>query len=732
MPKRDYLKEKPGARSYSWWWDFVRVTVPTSLFITGWFISASDFAVKLKNPSITGYPLFTVFKQPVYNPFWYALTLVSHHILDGELRSIYFSSISALMICTALAVIFAIAWALITNILFRSRENIHGTARLAGSRDLARRGFFQKYGVVCGQRNDAVVHAERKTDTSLRLHLVKPSRLVCHAGTVNTLLLSGTGSGKGVSCIIPTHLSYRSSIISFDPKGENFEKTAGWRSTFSRVIKWCPGSFDTARFNFVAAIRDGDENAFRDADLLVSLFFTPAKAGEDSASQYFNENAKSLFTGALLHIRFSDYKNKTLAGLSNFLVNTDYSTLTTSGDGEGNADLGKEECLDMMNTRHFYTVTKLMYGRRREYYDAHGIKAGDRIPAPEIDRIVSKAAAKAMNTNVKEKATVYATINAKLRLFDDPLIANATGASDFEIEDFIESDEPISLYLVIPYSDIDRTIFVFNILINFMMKKFSEGETSHGAVRLKNELLCIFDEFRTLGYFPQIAMNMGVLRGYGVHFFIGNQSLSQLEEVYGQHHPFLNHCDCIIVGSPGDVRDSEHFSKTIGQETVHQGKVSRSGRMRIAQNTNLSFSENDFGRNLFDASDLMRLPDNQVLVLIKGMQPYIAKKAVYYEDPRFRKKLLPPPTMSQMLADIAGLPSVMRRAAAERRLHEEERERLRTMTGRNGDASMEDDGGLFVDGMPDFASVPADDGAYEFGDAMDYFIGQEGQAWKRS
>ncbi|MBQ9630990.1 MAG: hypothetical protein IJR49_05335, partial [Treponema sp.] len=165
--------------------------MPTSLFIVGWFISATDFAVKLKNPAVTGLPLFFLFKQPVYNPFWYTLTLVSHRILDDNVRSIYFSSIPALVWCTAAGSFFAMIWTLITNILFKSKENLHGTARLAKNSDLKKRGFFQKSGVICGQTGSAIVEASRKKDTSLRLHLIKPSRLVCHAGTVNTLLLSG-------------------------------------------------------------------------------------------------------------------------------------------------------------------------------------------------------------------------------------------------------------------------------------------------------------------------------------------------------------------------------------------------------------------------------------------------------------------------------------------------------------------------------------------------------------
>ena len=412
-----------------------------------------------------------------------------------------------------------------------------------------------------------------------------------------------------------------------------------------------------------------------------------------------------MLVGTILHARFGEtFKDRSLAGVAEYLIDTDISesSLKASAGQEGNADLGKKQCLEMLRAKHFYTVTERMYTKRKAWYDARHIHKGDKIPAPEIDKKVKEAAAQALNFNVKEKATVYSTINTKLRLFADPLIKNATSGNDFEIEDFIESDVPISLYLVVPYSDIERIMFIFQIMINFMMKKFSEGTTEFGAVRLKHDVLCLFDEFPTLGYFPSIAQNMGVLRGYGVHFFIVVQALSQLVDIYGQNHPFLNHCDIQIIGAPGDIKDAEHFSRTFGNETVHQGKISRSGRLRLTQNQNINFSDNDFGRSLLDPADIMRLPDNRVIIYAKGMQPYIAKKCVYYMDKRFKERSkMKAPTMEDILREVRALPSVERRIAIKKREREVEKRRLQTMTARNCDAVIEKDTALFTDDEDD-------------------------------
>ena len=296
MSKKNYLKDRPGAKNYNWTWDFIRISVPITLFVIGWFIAANVFARDINyNPTITGPALVVVFGKPIYNPVYYILALF-----------IYMKE----------------AWA---RPLFKGKRNLHGTARFATKRDLKENGLLKEEGVICGQLANAVVLANKEKNSSISMKLVRPSQLICHGGTVNTLLLAPTGSGKGVSVIIPTILSYPHSMIIFDPKGENYNLTAGYRKTFSRVLKFAPCSYDTLRFNPVMAIRDGDEYAFRDASLIASIIFAPSKVGGggDEASEYFSNMAKDLVTGSLLHIRFGDYPDKSLAGLLHFLTDVD-------------------------------------------------------------------------------------------------------------------------------------------------------------------------------------------------------------------------------------------------------------------------------------------------------------------------------------------------------------------------------------------------------------------------
>lgn len=658
----DYLKAKPGYRKFSFATDVLRIFCPIILLIIGIVDTTQTFGHLVKgNHHITGKPLFLFFGHEVYNPVLFFFG-ISKFIFKKKIRPLYLKAIFKFAIWCLVSLAIAIGWTWIHELLAKYVWNIHGTARFATKKDLKKNGLLKKSGVVIGQVNNAVVDANKKKDGSISLTLRRQSDLICHPGKLNTLLLAPTGSAKGVGVLIPTMLSFRNSMVIFDPKSENFNITAGYRSTFSRILKFAPCSYNTLRFNPVMAIRDGDEYAFRDANLIADIIFAPAKVGGgmSESEAYFSNAAKDLVTTTLLHIRFSDHEDKSLAGCLKYLTHTDFATLKNS-QGESNNEQGKEQCLSMIEAKHYFIITPAMYNNRKEYYDKLGKNVGDKIEAESVHNLIVEGATRSLNRNSKEKSSVFSTVFTKLQLFDDPVLANATSGCDFEIEDFINCDEPITLYLCVPYSDIARIAPVFRILISFMLKKFSEGETQFGEVKLKHNVLFCLDEFPVLGAFPDIAENMGVLRGYGVFFIIVAQALNQLVDRYGQNHPFLDHCPIHVVYAPGSIQDAKMYSDSIGQESVHQEKISRSGQ-RLSNLGSLQFSDNDMGRNLLDPADIKRLPGDKSLIMVHGMQPYIAEKVVYYQDTRFKDKLQykAPQTMEQLFQEVAGLPSRIR------------------------------------------------------------------------
>ena len=152
---------------------------------------------------------------------------------------------------------------------------------------------------------------------------------------------------------------------------------------------------------------------------------------------------------------------------------------------------------------------------------------------------------------------------------------------------------------------------------------------------------------------------MGILAGYGVTFLIVCQSLNQIIDIYGQNHPFLDHCKNLIIFQPAKIEDAKMFSEAIGKESVIHDNVSTSGRKFSISLDNLNLSSQEIARDLINPDELMKLPLNQCLIMNHGMPPYIGSKVVYYNDERFKGRVsLPVPIKrEELLLECQTLPS---------------------------------------------------------------------------
>ena len=78
-----------------------------------------------------------------------------------------------------------------------------------------------------------------------------------HFGPEHVLCFAPTRSGKGVGLVVPTLLSWPSSAVVHDIKGENWALTAGWRSQFSHCLLFDPTDARSAAYNPLLEVRRG-------------------------------------------------------------------------------------------------------------------------------------------------------------------------------------------------------------------------------------------------------------------------------------------------------------------------------------------------------------------------------------------------------------------------------------------------------------------------------------------
>lgn len=610
MAKSEFIRGKPSSGNREQLHAAINKFGAFIIIFLGLWGSTQYFA-KLMNydPQIVDYPFYIlrskIFKTgsyPLYYP-WQYINWTLNNIKHEEMGPYLSRAMRPFVLFALLAIVI---YTVITY--FRGfkqiAENVFGTARWGTKKDLVKDGLLDNAnGIVFGQLSDAKIQATLNKKTgSVGLKLKKPSKVISSVGITNCLLAAPTRSGKGVSTVIPTLNSYGGSVIVLDFKGENFDRTSGYRSSLGKVYRYAPVSEIGHAFNPLMEI-PGNKDAYGYANMIADTILTPqaGKAGGDANSEHFREAGIAFLTGVILHVLCSDYPNKTMPGLKSFL-----------------SALNPEDPAD-----DTYTLNQMINGVHCNQ-DIH-------------ERVVT-AAADQLKRPDRERQSVLSTVQKSLRVFEDPRVVDASQRHDFYIDEFEKTDKPISLYLTLPYAHMSRLAPLIRLFIMILIRKFTDGETQHDERKLKVPLLIVLDEFDKLGKFSELQESMGILAGYGIHFLLIIQSPNQLIDIYGKNHQFFAHCKNILLFAPGEIESGKTCSEMIGKESIWKASTSNSGSRFSVGLDNINISGGEQERNLINPDEVMKLPADQLIILTQGRPPYIAKKCVYYEQEPFKKR----------------------------------------------------------------------------------------------
>ena len=418
-----------------------------------------------------------------------------------------------------------------------------------------------------------------------------------HDGPEHVLCFAPTRSGKGVGVVVPTLLTWPGSAIVHDIKGENWRLTAGWRARFGHVLLFDPTNTGSSAYNPLLEVRRGDAEV-RDVQNVADILVDPEGALE--RRNHWEKTSHSLLVGAILHVLYAE-EDKTLAGVANFLSDPRRPIETT--------------LQAMMRTLHL----------------------GDR-PHP----VVASAARELLNKSENERSGVLSTAMSFLGLYRDPVVAQVTRRCDWRIADLVDDQNPVTLYLVVPPSDISRTKPLVRLILNQIGRRLTE-ELNRGA--RKQRLLLMLDEFPALGRLDFFESALAFMAGYGLKSFLIAQSLNQIEKAYGPNHAILDNCHVRVAFATNDERTARRISDALGTATELRAMKNYAGHRLSPWLGHLMVSRQETARPLLTAGEVMQLPPTDELVLVSGISPIRAKKARYYEDRRLAARIMPPPSL---------------------------------------------------------------------------------------
>ena len=486
---------------------------------------------------------------------------------------------------------------------FKVNPFLHGSARWADKRDIKAAGLLNKHGVYVGGW----------LDKDGKVHYLR------HNGPEHILLYAPTRTGKGVSLILPTLLSWTQSAFVTDLKGELFEMTSGWRQKYARnkILRFEPAAASgSCCFNPMAELRLGTEHEIGDAQNLALLLCDPHGRGLREGD-FFQAASYSLLVGCILHVCYKarvEGTPATFGELDHILA--DPSRVNP-----------KEACRELW-------LEMLSYGHVN----------GRNHP------VVGATAADMLNRAPNEASGVVGTAKTFLDLYRDPIVARNTSRSDFRIRDLMHHESPVSLYIITQPDDKARLRPLVRVVVNMIVRLLAskmEFRNGHPTAAYKHRLLAMIDEFPALGKLEILQESLAFVAGYGIKAYLVAQDLNQLkskETGYGPDEAITSNCHVQVAFPPNRLETAKHLSGLTGETTIVKEAVTRSGRGLGAQ---VSTTMQEVQRPLLTPDECLRMPgpkkDDQgriveagdMVVYCAGFPAVYGRQPLYFQDETF-------------------------------------------------------------------------------------------------
>lgn len=466
------------------------------------------------------------------------------------------------------------------------KRGAYGSAHWASIKEIKAAGLASDHGIVVG-----AIRQRKKV------------RLLRYSGEGHIIVVSPTRSGKGVSIVVPTILTWPHSVLVNDIKGELWTLTSGWRkqhfnSVCLRFDATCEDG-SAARWNPLFEIRPYPHDV-RDAQNIALTLTSGDSSSRSENERHWRVMGTRLLKAAILHQLYIG-KDKSLAGC--------YKLLTSLG-----RDL-EDTLLMMLRAEH---DPQFSCG----WVDEDTGKPSATHPA------VAHIARDMLSKSDRERNSIVSSTISYVEPFDDPILAANISTSDFSLLDLMNHDNAVSLYLTTPVADLERVQSIHRLLFTLSGVRNTEHlEFNNGlpTPKYKHRLLEVFDECAHLGYSPEIQKQFSLASGFGIQGMFVFQDFSQLFDLYGRNESITSNCDVKVAFAPNNLQTSDHISKILGNETREQTD-SAGGLFSKKQSKQKYF----FARALLTPDECARLAHNKSIIFKNGHPPVLGDKVPYY------------------------------------------------------------------------------------------------------
>ena len=401
-------------------------------------------------------------------------------------------------------------------------------------------------------------------------------------GNINVLVVGGSGSGKSASYVVPNAYQLLGSYVFTDPKGELYDKTAGYYKAHGYEIKVLnlvnPKNSDG--YNPLTHIRNE-----LDVDVIANTVVKGQSSG-DKSDPYWEDMSEALLKALIYYLKaVRPEKEQSLASCAE---------LVRAANNNGGDNL-------LTNL-----MSELPYDHpARRYYKNIEI-------APE-----------------KTYSSILSSLQSKLGKFDSKDIAELTSTNTIDFEEIGKKKTAVFVISSDTHTAYD---FLLTIFFSQMIQQLYDFADKNGGA-LSVPTFFILDEFANIGKIPDFDKKISTSRSRKIAFSVILQNLDQLEAVYDKaYETIMGNCDTHLFLGSNSQKTVEYFSKALGEKTISRDNISIN-KDRGNVKTGHSISDQIMARALMTPDELRRLDNDLCIIYEKGLKPIKADKYYYFKYP---------------------------------------------------------------------------------------------------
>lgn len=399
--------------------------------------------------------------------------------------------------------------------------------------------------------------------------------------------MDGSGSGKSASYSIPNAFQMLGSYVFTDPKGELYDKTAGYLKKNGYEIKVLnlvnPANSDG--YNPLLHIRSEI-----DVDVIANTIVKGQKSEGSNNDPYWDDMAEMLLKALIYYLMATRPEEEQNLASCSELVRA------------ANANGGSNLLTELMNQLPYDHPARMNY---------KSIEI-----APE-----------------KTYGSILSSLQSKLGKFDSKEIAEVTSTDTIDFDEI--GTRKTAVYVI--SSDTHKAYdFLLTIFFSQMIQQLYDFADKNGG-RLRMPTFFILDEFANIGQIPDFDKKISTSRSRGISFSVILQNLDQLEAVYEKsYETIMGNCDTHVFLGSNSYKTVEYFSKALGEKTISRESLSVN-RDKQFHRQGYSDSDQILARALMTPDELRRMDNDLCIIYEKGLKPIKDEKYYYFETPMAKK-----------------------------------------------------------------------------------------------